>query len=261
MESQTSFVRYIGINYSGAETSDAYLPALRVYAAEEESSPVEVAPPNAKKHWTRRSIAEWLAQALAGDAPTAVGINHAFSFPLAYFVQYRLPPDWRTFLDDFCRYWPTGEANTYVDFVRDGLCGNALARHGDPSWMRLTDLRSGRPQSVFHFERPGSVAKATHAGLPWLRFLDRNTTGRLHFWPLDGWHCPPGKSILAEVYPARYAARWPQAARNRHQHAAYTIAVQMRSAGDAGRLSTCTQPVLDPEAERIGRIEGWRLDL
>jgi hypothetical protein len=190
-----------------------------------------------------------------------VGINHAFSLPLAWFVEYRLGSDWRTFLDDFCRHWPTGEAYTYVDFVREGLHGNARARHGHPAWMRLTDLRSERPRSLFHFARPGSVAKATHAGLPWLRFLDRNIVGRLHYWPMDGWNCPPGKSVMAEVYPARYAARWPQTTRNRHQHAAYTIAAQMQSADVAGRWSTCTEPVLDPEAKRIGQIEGWMLEL
>jgi hypothetical protein len=32
----------------------------------------------------------------------------------------------------------------------------------------------------------GSVAKATHAGLPWLRYLRRQAAGRVHFWPLDG---------------------------------------------------------------------------
>jgi hypothetical protein len=40
-----SFARYIGIDYSGAETPAASLKGLRVYMAEGSSSPVEVQPP------------------------------------------------------------------------------------------------------------------------------------------------------------------------------------------------------------------------
>jgi hypothetical protein len=38
----------------------------------------------ARKYWTRRGIAEWLADRLADDAPTLVGIDHRFPFPLRY---------------------------------------------------------------------------------------------------------------------------------------------------------------------------------
>src|SRR3954449_7846026 len=48
----------------------------------------------------------------------------------------------------------------------------------------------------------GSVAKATHAGLPWLRYLRRQAAGRVHFWPLDGWAIPTGRSVVAEVRPS-----------------------------------------------------------
>ena len=68
---------------------------------------------------------------LAEDAPTLVGIDHGFSFPLRYFAAHRLRPDWATFLDDFQRHWPTDDDNTYVDFVRDGIHGNGAARMGD----------------------------------------------------------------------------------------------------------------------------------
>ncbi len=42
---------------------------------------------------------------------------------------------------------------------------------GGPLWRRLSEERSGSAKSVFHFNVPGSVAKSTHAGLPWLRFI------------------------------------------------------------------------------------------
>ena len=107
---------------------------------------------------------------LAEDAPTLVGIDHGFSFPLRYFEMHGLKPDWSSFLEDFQHHWPTDE-NIYVDFVRDGLVGNGRARMGNARWRRLTEDRAGGAKSVFHFDVQGSVAKSTHAGIPWLRFM------------------------------------------------------------------------------------------
>jgi hypothetical protein len=81
-----AFDRYIGIDYSGAETPTSSLKGLRVYMADRASLPSEVLPPpSARKHWTRRGIAEWLVERLAEDVATLVGIDHGFSFPLRYF--------------------------------------------------------------------------------------------------------------------------------------------------------------------------------
>ena len=88
-----AFNRYIGIDYSGAETPTASLRGLRVYLAEGNAPPAEVLPPpSLKKYWTRRGIAEWLVDKLAEDKPPLVGIDHGFSFPLRYFERLaRLP--------------------------------------------------------------------------------------------------------------------------------------------------------------------------
>jgi hypothetical protein len=69
-------------------------------------------------------------------------------------------------------------------------------RIGDSSWFRLTELWTATAKSVFLFDVRGSVAKSTHAGIPWLRYIRRNAKGNVHFWPFDGWAIPPGKSIL-----------------------------------------------------------------
>jgi hypothetical protein len=53
-----SFVRYIGIDSSGAETPTASLKGLRVYVAEGDAPPVEEPPPSPRKYWTRRGVAE-----------------------------------------------------------------------------------------------------------------------------------------------------------------------------------------------------------
>ena len=57
----TAFARYIGIDYSGAETPNSSLKGLRVYLADRALSPEEVLPPpSPRRYWTRRGIAEWL---------------------------------------------------------------------------------------------------------------------------------------------------------------------------------------------------------
>lgn len=51
-----------------------------------------------RRYWTRRGLAGWLREELDRDIPTIVGIDHAFSFPLAYFEKYRLSSNWEDFL-------------------------------------------------------------------------------------------------------------------------------------------------------------------
>jgi hypothetical protein len=116
-----AFSRYIGIDYSGAEVPESSLKGLRVYGVLGESAATEVAPPpSPRRYWTRRGIAHWLAERLAEDVPTIVGIDHGFSFPLRYFEVQRLPP------------------------VRDGLAGNGAARTGNTRWRRMTEQTTRR---------------------------------------------------------------------------------------------------------------------
>ena len=103
-EVKATFNRYIGIDYSGAETCDSSLKGLRVYVADPLNEANEVAPPpSLRKYWTRKAIAEWLAERLSEGKKTLVGIEHGFSFPLQYFEQHGLPHEWSPFLDDFHR--------------------------------------------------------------------------------------------------------------------------------------------------------------
>ncbi len=144
-------------------------------------------------------MAEWLLACLLEDVPTLVGIDHGFSFPLRYFEVHHLAPDWPSFLEDFQRHWPTDEEHCYVDFVRDGLSGNGADRTGSSRWRCLTEERSGSAKSVCHFDVPGSVAKSTHAGVPWLLYLRRHLSERVHFWPFDGWQLNCAFGDAAEV--------------------------------------------------------------
>ncbi len=256
------FARYFGLDYSGAQTPTSSLPGLRLYAATPTQAPVEIQPPpSPRKYWTRCGLAEWLCNELRAGPPTLVGIDHAFSFPLRYFETHLIPPDWPAFLDDFQHHWPTDDDHVYVDFIRDSLHGNGAARMGNSRWRRLTELRTRTAKSVFHFDVQGSVAKSTHAGIPWLRYLRRELGPRVHFWPFDGWTPPTGASMIAEVYPALWSRSFPVDDRNAHQHDAYSVARWMLEADAAGWLDGFFTPTLTPTEQVLAQVEGWILGL
>lgn len=255
-----SFNRIIGIDYSGAKTPTASLPGLRVYLAEGDSQPIEVRPPpSPRKYWSRRGISEWLVDRLAEETPTLVGIDHGFSFPLRYFEAHGLEADWPAFLDDFQRHWPTDDDHTYVDFVRDGGAGNGAARAGNARWRRLTEERAGGAKSVFHFDVQGSVAKSTHAGIPWLRFIRQRLGPRVHFWPFDGWDIPAGRSAIAEVYPSLWHRGFAREGRTSDQHDAFCIAAWLARSNHDGTLAGFLKPDLAPTERAAAQVEGWIL--
>lgn len=256
------FRRYVGVDYSGAKTPSCGLPGLRVYVATARREPVEVSPPRGgSKHWSRRGVAEWLIQLLSDDERTIVGIDHGFSFPLRYFERHGLALDWPAFLDDFCAHWPTASPDTSVEMVRTGATGRGAARGGEPTWRRLAETRSRRAKSVFHFDVQGSVAKSTHAGLPWIREIRARLADRVHVWPFDGWLPREGRSVLAEVYPSMWSASFPADGRTADQHDAWTVAAWLREADRAGRLPTCFAPAISETERATAAVEGWILGL
>ena len=97
-----AFERYVGVDYSGAETANSSLSALRVYEASSGKEATEIRTTGGPKiHWTRRRIAQWLVERLSETHPTLIGIDHGFSFPQKYFQKYSLPMNgprfWLTF--------------------------------------------------------------------------------------------------------------------------------------------------------------------
>ena len=254
------FDRYIGIDYSGAATPTQSLKGLRVYAGTQNSAATEVPPPpSPRKYWTRRGIAEWLVERLNEPARTLVGIDHGFSFPLRYFEAHLLEPDWAVFLDDFQRHWPTDGDHVYVDFVRDGAAGHGQARMGNSRWRRLTEERAGSAKSVFHFDVQGQVAKSTHAGIPWLRFIRQKAGDQAHFWPFDGWRIPGSGSVTAEVYPSLWSRDFSREDRTSDQHDAYVVVEWMRRSDAEEQLKAYFEPSLTPPERTVARVEGWIL--
>lgn len=255
-----SFARYVGIDYSGASTAESSLKEIRVHAATAAMEPREVnPPPSLRKYWSRREVAKWLVRELSSETPIIVGIDHAFSFPLTYFEKHRLPHDWSRFLNDFQHHCPTDQANTCVDFVRDGVAGSWRHCDGNPSWLRLTEQWTAAAKSVFLFDVQGAVAKATYAGLPWLLYVRRHCEERVHFWPFDGWDVPIGRSVVVEVYPSLWMKRFPREGRNGDQHAAYSVAAWLRRADLTSSLPQFFHPHLEPQERHAAEIEGWIL--
>ena len=253
------FQRHIGIDYSGAGLPGSSLKGLRAYVADGVAPPVEALPPaGGNKYWSRQGLATWLLELLGDGVPTLVGLDHGFSFPEAYFSAHDLPRDWDIFLADFQRHWPTHEPDISVEMIRLGQHGHGAARSGNSRWRRVCEQRC-RAKSVFHFDVPGSVAKSTHAGLPWLGLLRRELGEQLHFWPFDGWQAPRGRSLIAEAYPSLWNKEFPRRGRIADQHDAYVVAAALRRADHDGSLPRLLQPNLEPPVAELAQFEGWIL--
>ena len=112
---------------------------------------------------------------------------------------------------------------------------------------------------MFHFDVQDSVTKSTHAGIPWLRFLRQRLGPRVHFWPFDGWEVPPGRSAIAEVYPALWSRGFARDGRTGDQHDAFSIAAWLAMADRDGSLATFLQPHLSAPDRTVAQVEGWIL--
>ncbi len=257
------FDLHIGIDYSGRETPTSRTPALQIYAAFDTEEPRRILTPASTektyKNWCRKEIAEWLIEQAKKNITFIAGIDHGFSFPLDYFERYRIT-SWPEFLDDFCEHWPTDSEHTYVDFIRDREEGPP-GRTGKPADLRLTEKWTSSAKSVFKFDVQGSVAKSTHAGIPWLRRIRSEVGSKVHFWPFDGWEVPEGKSVIAEAYPAIFKNRYPRGERNPDQQDAYALAQWLTESDDQDILNRYFDPPLTDEERRAADLEGWILGI
>jgi hypothetical protein len=89
-------------------------------------------------------------------------------------------------------------------------------------------------RSVFHFDVPGSVAKSTHAGPPWLRYTRQRLGDRVHFHPFDGWEIPAGRTVVVEVYPSLWSRSFARDGRIADRQDACATAEWMRQADLGG---------------------------
>ena len=250
------FRRYIGIDYSGAQTPESRLKALQVYEATQDSLPQKISTPiKSSKNWSRIEIAQYCQRSLASDEPIIIGIDHGFSFPISYMQRYGIT-SWDMFLDDFMQNWPTADPYTCVESVRKNN-----PRTGQSSELRLCEQWTATAKSVFQFDVQGSVAKSTHAGLPWLLWLRKipESDTPVHFWPFDGFEFPNGKSVVAEVYPALYKRRFPKNGRTPDEHDAWSIVAWLQESDRRGSLDGYFTPPLTTGEQKLAELEGWIL--
>lgn len=249
------FERYIGIRYSGRKSPSEGLKGLRVFAAREDHEAYqEWNESDEQGYWSRVDLAEWLLARLLEDVPTVVGIDHAFSLPQSYLDRHGLK-SWRDFLGDFGEHWPTDRNR-----VRDLVPGNDRAEELDE--RRLTGRWAGPPPArggLFRFELPDGLAKATHAGIPWLDYL-RRAGERVHFWPFDGFAVPPGDSVVAEVRPAALLQRYRGEERqSEEEHEAFAICAWLQERDRLGLLEPYFEPPLSKAERERAQLEGWIL--
>lgn len=246
------FERYLGIRYSGRKEPTAPLPEIRVFCAREDREVYQEFNARGKDgEWSRRDLAEWLGAELAQEVPTAVGLDHAFSFPRTYMDRHGLA-SWDDFLRDFNAHWPTQERP-----VGDLLPGNL--RRGTSDERRLTGKwDSAQTGGVFRFETKDGHAASSHAGLPWLDYLRRAVPG-LHVWPFDGWEVPAGRSVIAELHPTRLLLRYPNPALSREEHEAYAMCAWLQDRDRNDLLARYFDPPLTDAERAQALLEGWIL--
>jgi hypothetical protein len=245
------FQQYIGVRYSGRKDPGDPIREIKVFAAVEDHEIFrELNQGHPSGRWSRRDLAEWLLGRITGPEPVVVGIDHAFSFPQSYMDRHALKA-WDAFLQDFEENWPTDKLA-----VRELLPGNP--RTGDPDEHRLTGQWTAFPKSVFQFDIQDSLAKATHAGLPWIDYL-RRAGDRAHFWPFDGFEVKKGRSVVAEVRPARLRHRYRKEGLAQQEQDAYAICAWLQERDQLGLLRPYFTPPLSEEEKDRARLEGWIL--
>lgn len=272
----SDFTLFVGIDYSGAETPSSRLKGLQVCVARPGGPPEPVMTTamveklgrvqrqSLPRYWSRAEIARWIIGLVRQGERALIGIDHGFSFPDAYFRRYGLA-SWEDFLADFCRHWPTHGDNTYIDFIRDRVPGfwndGMEPREGRSTELRLCERWTSSAKSVFHFDVQGSVAKSTHAGIPFLARIRAECGHAVHFWPFDGWLPPEGKTVIAEVYPSIFRNRYPRDGRSVDEQDAYATARWLAGTASAGNLPRYFDPPLERGERDVAGREGWILGI
>ena len=256
-----AFARHIGIDYSGAETPTASLKGLRVYMAEDDAAPVEVLPPpSPRKYWTRKGIAEWLVERLAEDAPTLVGIDHGFSFPLRYF---EIAPAFAR-LADVPRRFPAPLADRrgshLCRFRPRRLHRQRRGAHGQCPLAAPDRGARGRREIGLSFRRAGIGGQIHPCG---------DSVAALHPPAARATACISGRSTAGTFRPA--ARPSPRSIRpcgagtsrgaigRRDQHDAFSIAAWLSRADRDGSLAAFLKPDLTPPERTVAQVEGWVL--
>lgn len=88
-------------------------------------------------------------------------------------------------------------------------------------------------------------------------FIRERLGDRVHFWPFDGWDISPGRSAIAEAYPALWSRDFARQDRTNDQHDAFSIAAALSRASADRSLAKYLNPDLSPPERTVARVEGW----
>lgn len=247
-----AFDVYVGIRYSGRKAPAEKIDDLLVFAARADHEPYrELNRDDGEGRFSRQELAQWLLAKLGEEERVVVGIDHAFSFPQSYMHRHGIE-SWEAFLRDFEENFPTHRMS-----IKDLLPG--LTVLGNEDEQRLTGRWTAEPKSVFSFsDLKDNAARATHAGLPWLNYL-RRAGDRVHFWPFDGFAVPEGKSVVAEVRPARLKYRYTREGLDRQEHEAFAICAWLQDRDRLDLLRPYFEPPLSEAEKQRAQLEGWIL--
>ena len=252
---------YVGIDYSGRGTPSTRTSALQVYTVSGAGRPIRVpcfaSSQSNARHWCRVELFEWLQNLIAENRQFIAGIDHGFSFPIGYFRRHGITT-WLEFLADFRSHWPCDQPKATVESFRNG---SGSSRSGTNSEYRITETWTSSAKSVFHFDVQGSVAKSTHAGLPWLQRLRNEAPDRIHVWPFDGWNPPSGKSVIAETFPSIFRNRYPRSDRTVDEQDAYSVARWLSEMDARDLLADYFSPPLTSSQREVSSLEGWILGI
>lgn len=248
------YQKFIGVDYSGAGLPDQPLAGLEIFVAGRTGGPERVAGPHSRGLWSRRALALWLAEVLNSGGPVLVGIDHAFGVPEGWLRSQGLR-SWPGLLRMAWHRWRTQQRSV-------GALRKEFPFPPAQEGWRICDRLAPGAKSVFHFDVPGAVAASTLAGLPWLYWLRNQAGRRIHCWPFDGWRPPPGRSVLAEVFPSFWRKDTDAPVElGPHARDAWIIAQRLQMAAAHGQLAAWFAPGLPTSARSRARKEGWILGL
>ena len=250
------FNNYIGIDYSGAKTSLSRLAQLQIYAANPESNPRRINPPEKGcKNWCRKELTLHLKETLKSKKTTIIGIDHGLSFPYNFFKKNNLR-NWDLMIAFVSKTWKTSHDYITVEDAR-----KVVGSPGQATDYRLTEKWMPAAKSVFHFDVQGSVAKSTHAGIPWIYEIiqDAEIRNQTHFWPFDGFEIQPDKNVVAEIFPSLFRRRYDKGKRSDDQHDAFVVSAWLRDMDKRGLLNYYFNPMLSDSEKQLVELEGWIL--
>jgi hypothetical protein len=249
------FQRYIGVDYSGASEASTPIPGLRVYCADRQTGPAPTLDFLGKpRNWSRRRLARWLLDRLLEDIPTIVGLDHAFSYPLAA-IKPSARESWGDFLAWFEERWPTRDRT-----VRECSTTNYRLLEKHKKELRLTDRWAPTAMPICRDWKGPNVFYSTHSGIPWLRWLRESAGNRIHFWPFDGFDVPAERSVVAEVYPRTFRRRYEDETSLRaDKRDAWLICQWLKDRDEKELLKPYFKPPLDETEQGKARVEGWIL--